>query len=93
MSVTTHHLTSNDVPLMEALLATFGEAFDDIATYTAHRPSEAYLRRLLSDAHVIFVQADTDVEDAPTIALYTKQGKREDVLHFDIAISGSKKSA
>lgn len=31
---------------------------------------------------VIFVQAD--YEDPPAIALYTKLGVREDVLHFDI---------
>jgi len=36
-------------------------------------------------AHVIFVQAD--YEDAPAIALYSKLGVREDVLHFDIAPS------
>lgn len=35
------------------------------------------------DASVIFVQADH--EDAPAIALYSKLGRREDVLHFDIA--------
>jgi hypothetical protein len=35
-------------------------------------------------AYVIFVQAD--VADAPAIALYTKLGAREDVLHFDIAV-------
>jgi hypothetical protein len=35
-------------------------------------------------AHVIFVQAD--LEDEPAIALYTKLGAREDVLHFDIAV-------
>ncbi|QJB69925.1 AAC(3)-I family aminoglycoside N-acetyltransferase [Parasphingorhabdus halotolerans] len=34
-------------------------------------------------AWVIFVQADHD--DEPPIALYTKLGEREDVLHFDIA--------
>nr|WP_063840260.1 AAC(3)-I family aminoglycoside 3-N-acetyltransferase [uncultured bacterium]CBI71176.1 gentamycin 3-N-acetyltransferase [uncultured bacterium] len=37
-------------------------------------------------AYVIFVQADTGVEDEPAIALYTKLGVREDVLHFDIAV-------
>lgn len=35
-------------------------------------------------AYVIFVQAD--LGDAPAIALYTKLGTREDVLHFDIAV-------
>jgi aminoglycoside 3-N-acetyltransferase I len=33
-------------------------------------------------AYVIYVQADHG--DAPAIALYTKLGVREDVLHFDI---------
>jgi aminoglycoside 3-N-acetyltransferase I len=33
-------------------------------------------------AQVIFVQADHG--DDPAIALYTKLGRREDVLHFDI---------
>ena len=37
-------------------------------------------------AYVIFVQADTSEEDAPAIALYTKLGQREDVLHFDIPV-------
>ena len=35
-------------------------------------------------AYVIFVQADP--VDAPAVALYSKLGKREDVLHFDIAV-------
>lgn len=153
MSVDIRHVTSDDIPLMEALLTTFGEAFEDVETYTAKRPSEDYLRRLLGDdtfialaavksgavvggiaayelrkfeqerseiyiydlavasghrregiatalieklkeiaaerdAYVIFVQADTSIEDEPAIALYTKLGKRKDVLHFDIAVDG-----
>jgi aminoglycoside 3-N-acetyltransferase I len=36
-------------------------------------------------AYVIFVQAD--YVDPPAIALYTKLGTREDVLHFDIAVT------
>lgn len=144
-------LTSNDLPLMDALLRLFGEAFNDVHTYSAKRPSQSYLRGLLggdsfmalaalkSDvvvggiaayelkkfeqerseiyiydlavaaqhrregvatamierlqeiaasrgAYVIFVQADTGVEDQPAVALYTKLGTREDVLHFDIAV-------
>lgn len=35
-------------------------------------------------AYVIYVQAD--LVDAPAIALYTKLGTREDVLHFDIEV-------
>lgn len=153
VSLHIHHLTSNDIPLMNSLLTTFGEAFNDVEAYTSNRPSENYLQRLLGSdtfialaaikneevvggiaayelrkfeqerselyiydlavalqhrrkgiatalieklkaiavkrgAHVIFVQADTDIKDEPAIALYTKLGKREDVLHFDIAVDG-----
>lgn len=35
-------------------------------------------------AYVIYVQAD--ITDPPAIALYSKLGLREDVLHFDIAV-------
>lgn len=38
-------------------------------------------------AHVVFVQADPP--DLPAVALYTKLGRREDVLHFDIPLDGS----
>lgn len=43
------------------------------------------LRRIATDirAWVIYVQADYG--DEPAIALYEKLGRREDVMHFDIA--------
>lgn len=37
-----------------------------------------------SGAYEIFVQADTAPEDEPAIALYSKLGRREEVLHFSI---------
>ncbi|HEP9556073.1 TPA: aminoglycoside N-acetyltransferase AAC(3)-Ic, partial [Pseudomonas aeruginosa] len=42
------------------------------------------LQRIAHDigAYVIFVQADYG--DDPAVALYTKLGIREDVMHFDI---------
>ena len=145
-------LCPRDVPLMEAMLTMFGEAFDEVATYSGSRPSAAYLERLLGNqcfialaamkgdevvggiaayellkfeqerseiyiydlavanahrregiatalilelkktaasrgAYVIFVQADRG--DAPAVALYTKLGTREDVLHFDIGVERS----
>lgn len=44
------------------------------------------LRRIAAErgAYVVFVQADR--ADAPAIALYSKLGRREDVLHFDLAV-------
>ena len=148
--ISIRQLSANDLALMEGLLATFGEAFNQVATYSSSRPSNAYFKRLLSSdyfialvalkngsvvggiaayelqkfeqerseiyiydlavaashrregiataliqelkkiavaraAYIIFVQAD--IGDNPAIALYTKLGTREDVLHFDIAVA------
>ena len=38
-------------------------------------------------AWIIFVQADTAPEDEAAIALYSKLGVREEVLHFDIPVA------
>lgn len=67
----------------------------DLAVAAAHRRQGIAtalileLRKLAAarGAHVVFVQADHG--DAPAIALYTKLGSREDVLHFDIPVTGS----
>ena len=145
--LSTRHLAPGDTALMEALLGVFGEAFGEAHTYSAARPSQAYLEQLLGKEHfialaalkegavvgglaayelakfeqerseiyiydlavaepqrrqgiataliqkfktiaaargayVIYVQAD--LADAPAIALYSKMGIREEVLHFDI---------
>lgn len=63
----------------------------DLAVSEAHRRQGiataliGELRRVAAErgAYVVFVQAD--LVDAPAIALYTRLGVREDVLHFDIA--------
>ena len=64
----------------------------DLAVAAAHRRrgiATALIRQLREiashrGAWVIFVQADRG--DAPAIALYSKLGAREDVLHFDIEV-------
>lgn len=153
-----HQLAPEDVELMNALLATFGEAFNDMSTYTANRPGADYLQRLLGGdsfialaaligdevvggiaayelkkfeqerseiyiydlavlsahrrqgiatalieelnaiaaargAYVMFVQADTGVEDEAAIALYSKLGTREQVLHFDLPVDAKNGAA
>lgn len=63
----------------------------DLAVAESHRRQGiataliAALQRIAAarGAWVVFVQADHG--DDPAIALYTKLGAREDVLHFDIA--------
>ena len=64
----------------------------DLAVADAHRRQGVAtemireLQRIAAarGAYVIFVQAD--LGDPPAIALYTKLGKREDVIHFDIPV-------
>jgi aminoglycoside 3-N-acetyltransferase I len=70
----------------------------DLAVAAVHRRrgvATALIRELQRvgaerGAYVIFVQAD--LPDAPAIALYSKLGVREDVLHFDIAVRATEDS-
>ena len=69
----------------------------DLAVASEHRRrgvATALIESLKSIARergawVVFVQADTGAEDAAAIALYERLGKREDVLHFNIAVDGA----
>lgn len=72
----------------------------DLAVLEAHR-REGIATALIDElrviasgrgAYMIFVQADTGPEDDAAIALYTKLGVREEVLHFDIAVDHSQES-
>ena len=145
-------LFEGDLQVMRDMLRMFGEAFDEVETFSARKPGDDYLKCLLGKedfvalaaveqgevigglaayelqkfeqerseyyiydlavredsrrrgvatalieelkriaaargAYVIFVQADYG--DDPAIALYTKLGVREDVMHFDIAIANA----
>lgn len=68
----------------------------DLAVDARHRRqgvATALIERVQAEAAkagawVIFVQADHG--DDPAIALYTRLGAREDVLHFDIPVPGGK---
>jgi aminoglycoside 3-N-acetyltransferase I len=49
VNLTIQQIVPDDVALMEALLATFGEAFDEVETYSRNRPSSDYLRQLIKN--------------------------------------------
>jgi aminoglycoside 3-N-acetyltransferase I len=70
MSVESRQITPHDLTLMEALLTTFGEAFNEVDTYTASRPSEGYLRRLLGGDTFIALAAVKNGEVVGGIAAY-----------------------
>lgn len=71
----------------------------DLAVASTHRRQGIatalieHLKRIAGDlaAYVIYVQADYG--DDAAIALYTKLGLREDVMHFDIAPQASTPSS
>jgi aminoglycoside 3-N-acetyltransferase I len=73
----------------------------DLAVAAAHRRegiATALIEKLKAiaaarGAYVIFVQADTGAEDVAAIALYSKLGVREDVLHFDIPVARAARAA
>lgn len=68
----------------------------DLAVAETHRRqglATALIRALQAiaaerGASVVFVQADTTAEDAAAIALYSKLGTAEAVLHFDLEAPG-----
>src|SRR6185437_4075560 len=79
---------------------TFLPSRGDLAVSSEHRVeiSTALIESLKQIAakrrvDVIFVQADSGIEDEPAMALYTKLGRREDVVHFDIAVEGETSAA
>jgi aminoglycoside 3-N-acetyltransferase I len=151
-SESTRLLSADDISAFRAMLALFGEAFNDREAYVERQPDDEYLRRLLSSenfiaiaaysdsavigalagyvlpkfeqarsefyiydlavnaehrrqgyatavienlkkvviqrgVYIIFVQADYG--DDAAVALYTKLGIREDVMHFDISPSNN----
>lgn len=90
MSIDICQLTPNDVPLMEALLTTFGEAFNEVDTYTANRPSEGYLRRLLDSDTFVALAAVKSGEVVGGIAAYELrkfEQERSEIYLYDLAVA------
>ena len=90
MLLTIRQLTDNDIPLMEALLKIFGEAFNDIGTYTANRPGESYFRKLLNGDSFIALVALKDGEVVGGIAAYELrkfEQERSEIYIYDLAVA------
>jgi aminoglycoside 3-N-acetyltransferase I len=58
-----------------------------VKTYSGNKPSGEYLAQLLGSDYFIALAAVKNSEVVGGAALYTKLGIREDVLHFDIAVT------
>lgn len=90
MPLTIRQLTPDDVALMEALSATFGDAFTEVDTYTGKRPSQGYLRRLLGSDFFIALTALKGDEVVGGIAAYELkkfEQERSEIYIYDLAVS------
>jgi aminoglycoside 3-N-acetyltransferase I len=91
-SLNIRQLVADDVGLMEALLTTFGEAFDDVDTYTKACPSPAYIGRLLSSEYFIAVVALHNASVIGGIAAYELrkfEQERSEIFIYDLAVAAT----
>ena len=90
MPVDICQLTSNDLLLMKGLLTTFGEAFNEVETYTSSCPSEDYLQRLLGSETFIALAAVKNGEVVGGIAAYELrkfEQERSEIYIYDLAVA------
>ncbi len=91
-TVKIRHLTHRDVALLEGLLTTFGEAFEDTETYSAARPGKAYLRRLLGREHfiaVVAVKSGAVVGGLAAYELEKFERQRSEIYIYDLAVAAA----
>ena len=85
-------LTAEDWALMAAMMTTFGAAFDDRETYTAARPSQTYLQRLLASDYFIALAALKQGSVVGGIAAYELQKfeqERSEIYIYDLAVAAA----
>ena len=78
-----------DVPRLQQLLAVFGEAFDDRATYQGAVPGEGYLASFLADERCITVVAMDDDELLGGLVAYELlkfEQERKEFYIYDLAV-------
>jgi aminoglycoside 3-N-acetyltransferase I len=85
-------LTPEDVVLMEAMLTTFGEVFDEVGTYSGARPSRAYLAGLLGSECFIALAALKGSAVVGGIAAYELkkfEQERSEIYIYDLAVAAA----
>jgi len=90
MAMDIFHLGKNDVSLLRAMNAMFGEAFNDPVTYTQNQPSSGYLEKLLGTPAFIALAAMDNGKVVGGIAAYEFQKfeqQRSEIYIYDLAVS------
>ncbi len=92
MNLTIQQLGPEDVALMEGLLTTFGEAFNEVETYSGNRPSADYLRQLLKHDYFIAIAALKAGEVVGGLAAYELkkfEQARSEIYIYDLAVAAA----
>ncbi|NJR48388.1 MAG: AAC(3)-I family aminoglycoside N-acetyltransferase [Leptolyngbyaceae cyanobacterium CSU_1_3] len=92
MNLTIQQIVPEDVALMEALLATFGEAFDEVETYRGNRPSANYLQQLLKSGYFIAIAALKEGEVVGGLTAYELkkfEQERSEIYIYDLAVAAA----
>ena len=85
-------LAPEDVPLMKEMLAMFGQAFDDVDTYTRDQPGTAYLERLLGSDYFIALVALKNGAVVGGMTAYELQKfeqERSEIYIYDLAVAAA----
>ncbi len=89
---TIQQLTRDNVDLMRALLHMFGEAFEDIETYSHCQPSSEYLRRLLSGetfVALVALKQEKVIGGLTAYELQKSEQERSEIYIYDLAVAAS----
>lgn len=83
-------LFGSDISVFRHVLAMFGRAFEDLPTYTAAQPGDAYLEALLERDHVIALAALA--ENVPIGGLFAYvldkfEQARSEIYIYDLAVA------
>lgn len=80
-----------DAGLLESMLTLFGDAFDEVATYSSARPGPVYLRELLASDSFIALAAIIDDRVVGALAAYELrkfEQPRSEIYIYDLAVDG-----
>ena len=83
-------LTADDVGLFESILDVFGEAFDDVPTFSDARPGKDYLQRLFASGSFIALAALKGSRVVGALAaceLRKFEQERSEIYIYDLAVA------
>ncbi|MEO1162038.1 MAG: AAC(3)-I family aminoglycoside N-acetyltransferase, partial [Pseudomonadota bacterium] len=87
---TIRRLVSGDIDKARGLLAVFGQAFEDVHTYTKAQPGRQYLNKLLGNETVIVLASLQGAEVVGGLVAYELQKleqQRSEVYIYDLAVA------